>query len=276
MRSSTGKLSFLFIFLFFTALLLSAYTLYYLPEQMLNLSPAVDLLVLSQLQPAFVKVYVVSGITSVLGMLTIVYLLSQRQRPQVEFSSRAKEENGKVTQTSTVESGEQDISCAIDQHAIEKLMEAEESIKFCFDKALSMICNALEASQAAAYLTQKDEDKRWIELFSSYAYHLPDGEKVAFRLGEGLAGQVAKEGKLVNINTVPEGYIRILSGLGNASPRHLIILPLRESDEVIGVVEIASFREFSAQAEAELQQAFDKLALKLVNVDNVSLEKGKR
>ena len=111
--------------------------------------------------------------------------------------------------------------------------------------------------------------------FSSYAYHVPEGEKISFRFGEGLAGQVAKEGKMINIDAVPEGYIRILSGLGSASPRHLIIIPLKEADQVRGVVEIASFHSFSSQTEIELQQTFDKLALKLINDDNVSLENAK-
>jgi putative methionine-R-sulfoxide reductase with GAF domain len=119
---------------------------------------------------------------------------------------------------------------------------------------------------------KKKGNTRYIELFASFAYHVPEGEIVTFKFGEGLAGQVAKEGKLVNLQSVPEGYIQILSGLGSSSPTNLIIIPVRSEGEIIGVVEIASFKEFSQQHEVLLQSTFDKLSLKLVNNDNVSLK----
>jgi putative methionine-R-sulfoxide reductase with GAF domain len=76
---------------------------------------------------------------------------------------------------------------------------------------------------------------------------------VVYEFGEGLAGQVAKEGKSVNIRNVPEGYITVLSGLGNASPNALVIVPVWFNDQVAGVLEVASFREFSQEDQSYLQ-----------------------
>jgi len=272
MQAKTQKLGVTFTFLFFAALLFSAYTLYHLPIQLSQNSPVVDLMVLDQLQPVFIKIYLVLGLTGLIGMTTVALLISGRNT-SIDVLANAASEN----QEETVEIEEEDSEehMFINQVAIENLVESTEDKSECFSQALSQICNDLEASQAAAYVAKQKDEKRWIELFASYAYHVPEGESVTYRFGEGLAGQVAKEGKTVNIDTVPEGYVRILSGLGSASPRNLIIIPLKDAETVVGVVEIASFKSFGSKTELELQQAFAKLALKLINDHNVSLEKAK-
>jgi putative methionine-R-sulfoxide reductase with GAF domain len=272
MQANTQKLGVAFTFLFFAALLFSAYTLYQLPIQLLQTSPAVDLTVLDQLQPVFIKLYLVIGSTGLVSMVTITLLISKRKAGSDIITGIAVEEEEEVK---TMEEEETEEHTYINQAAVEDLVEGTEDAVSCFNKVLSQVCNDLEASQAAAYIAKQEDEKRWIELFASYAYHVPEGESVTYRFGEGLAGQVAKEGKIVNIDAVPDGYIRILSGLGSASPRNLIILPLKEADEVVGVVEIASFKAFSQKTELELQQAFSKLTLKLINDHNVSLEKAK-
>lgn len=272
MQANKHKLGVVFTFLFFAALLFSAYTLYELPIRLSQHATAVDLLVLDELKPVFIRIYLVLGLNALIGMTTISLLISSRGASQQQVRSARLEEEEIETDLSEEETEDQQL---IDQEAVENLVATVEDTASCFNKVLSRVCQDLEASQAAAYVTKQEEDKRWIELFASYAYHIPEGETVTYRFGEGLAGQVAKEGNTVNIDTVPEGYIRILSGLGSASPRNLIIIPLKEADTVVGVVEIASFKAFSANTELELQQAFAKLALKLINDHNVSLEKAK-
>lgn len=144
-----------------------------------------------------------------------------------------------------------------------------------FNKALSEVCKKLEACQAAAFRVTEEESCQAIELFASFAYHIPEGERVIFRFGEGVAGQVAKEGKTANINGVPEGYIKIISGLGKATPTHLLLIPIKSGKQVVGVVEIASFVPFDDQKVEMLELYFDKLALKVPLNDNVRLEEAK-
>lgn len=276
MQAITKRLGFGFTFLFFIGVVFSAYTLYQLPDQMMRVSPVIDLNVVSQLQPSLFRLYLVAGITALLGLSAVTMLIADSRSSERKRTSKAKQVERADKKSDVSESSGLDSELVIDPQAIESILASDEDITHAFNKALSLICKELEASQAAAYINRQENDTHYIELFASYAYHLPEGEKKTFKYGEGLAGQVAKEGKLVNINAVPEGYIQILSGLGSASPRHLIIIPLKEADEVIGVVEIASFHAFQPQHESALQQAFSKLALKLVNDDNVSLEKAKR
>ena len=67
---------------------------------------------------------------------------------------------------------------------------------------------------------------------------------MSFEMGEGLVGQVAQTGEVINLNEVPDGYIQVISGLGKASPSSLIIYPVKKNEEVIAVFELASFLPF--------------------------------
>ncbi|WP_432280567.1 HAMP domain-containing protein [Streptomyces luomodiensis] len=63
--------------------------------------------------------------------------------------------------------------------------------------------------------------------------------------GRGLVAQAALEKKRILINDVPPDYITISSGLGSALPASVVILPILYEDQVLGVIELASFSRFS-------------------------------
>ena len=129
------------------------------------------------------------------------------------------------------------------------------SFKVSQERVLNTVCKDLEASQAALFIAKKYEGRRILELFATYAYHIAESKTFHYEFGEGLAGQVAKEGKLINIRSVPDGYITILSGLGNASPTHLVIAPILHDGQVVAVMEVASFREFKHSDEEFIKEA---------------------
>ena len=58
-----------------------------------------------------------------------------------------------------------------------------------------------------------------------------------------------KAGKKINVSKIPEGYIKIVSGLGAAPPSHLAIIPIFDGNEVSYIVEIASFKKISEEEE---------------------------
>ncbi|MFE2607261.1 HAMP domain-containing protein [Streptomyces mirabilis] len=63
--------------------------------------------------------------------------------------------------------------------------------------------------------------------------------------GRGLITQAALEKKRILIADVPADYITINSGLGAALPANVVILPILFEDQVLGVIELASFSKFS-------------------------------
>ncbi|HVL83211.1 MAG TPA: ATP-binding protein, partial [Pseudonocardia sp.] len=82
-------------------------------------------------------------------------------------------------------------------------------------------------------------------------YALADTTPVSFRAGEGLVGQAAMTKQVVRIDEVPHGYLPIRSGIGSASPRTIVVLPVLFEGESLGVIELGSVRAFS-----ELHVAF--------------------
>ncbi len=129
------------------------------------------------------------------------------------------------------------------------LSQLNRPLKEKFKYALEGLCKELEASIGAAFMTVRIEDKKYIEFVGGYAYHLPDSQYLRFEFGEGIAGQVAKSGKEINITAVPQGYITVISGLGKATPNYMMVIPVKSGENVLGVLEIASFKPFE---EAEL------------------------
>src|SRR5690606_6336518 len=78
--------------------------------------------------------------------------------------------------------------------------------------------------------------------------------------GEGLAGQAWQEGDIVYLTEVPQNYIRIASGLGDANPTSILIVPLKVNDQIFGVVEIASFNEFADFEKEFVQKIAETIA----------------
>ena len=85
-----------------------------------------------------------------------------------------------------------------------------------------------------------------LKLTSSYAYRERKSVANRFRLGEGLVGQCALEKKTILLTNAPPDYIQISSGLGEATPLNIIVLPVLFEGEVKAVIELASFHPFSA------------------------------
>jgi hypothetical protein len=80
---------------------------------------------------------------------------------------------------------------------------------------------------------------------AEYAYYSTE-PPLDFEKGSGLAGQVVKDKKSLFINNIPEGYVQVISGLGSHKPKYLAIIPIIDKEEVIGVVEIATFKSIEA------------------------------
>lgn len=100
------------------------------------------------------------------------------------------------------------------------------------------------ASYGVIYL-QNEEGESFYRKVASYAYNGCDVGSAGFAPGEGLVGQCARENRMLLLSQTPENYIRITSGLGEAKPASIIILPVTYEDQVISVIELATFKEFN-------------------------------
>ncbi|HET8858716.1 PAS domain S-box protein [Marivirga sp.] len=100
----------------------------------------------------------------------------------------------------------------------------------------------IEGNQGAIFLAGKDEVEEYLEMIGCYAYERRKLANKRISKGEGLVGQCMQEKDLIYITDVPERYIKITSGLGQASPRHILIIPLISDEKMVGAMELASFK----------------------------------
>lgn len=111
-------------------------------------------------------------------------------------------------------------------------------------EALSALIVYLDANQGAFYIVDEEGDESYLTLIALHAWGRKKYRQLQFEKGEGIAGQVWQEEQYIYLKEIPEDYIAITSGLGKAKPKTLLVVPLKINNETLGVLEIASFREY--------------------------------
>ncbi|MFC5271193.1 response regulator [Adhaeribacter terreus] len=120
-------------------------------------------------------------------------------------------------------------------------LRGEKEVRVLAQEVVNKLTNYLNAQIGAIYLYENGV----LRLAGSYAYHFRKDNNNEFKLGEGLIGQAALEKKSIIFSQVPEDYIRINSGLGNATPKNIVVYPFLHDNELKGVIEIGSAEAFS-------------------------------
>ncbi|MDJ1501924.1 PAS domain-containing protein [Xanthocytophaga agilis] len=98
-------------------------------------------------------------------------------------------------------------------------------------------------NQGGVFLIQEEDEKKYIELTGCIAYNKQKFIEKRLQWGQGLVGQCILEKESIYIEEVPSHYVSITSGLGEATPRSILLVPIAYKEEVLGVVEVASFRK---------------------------------
>jgi PAS domain S-box-containing protein len=106
---------------------------------------------------------------------------------------------------------------------------------------ISHLPRYLDAHQGAFFIYNEETSE--IFLSSSYAYSEVQKNR-KFKLGEGFIGQSIKTKDFIFIKDVPDNYIMLTSGLGEAKPKALMVIPLIYNEQVHGAIELATLNAF--------------------------------
>lgn len=132
---------------------------------------------------------------------------------------------------------------------------------------ITTITPLVEASYGVLYVKKGTGRAQELSKLASYAYVDSGIGAASFKIGEGLVGQAALENRTIVLNSVPDNYIQITSGLGKAGPTNLLILPVQFEGNVVAVIELASFGPFRPIQQTLLQQIASHFGSVFVNIE---------
>lgn len=228
-------------------------------------------------QSAQSMLWMVTG-QAILGFLALLFFLLGVQRRSASIRVENITLNGGILGKNYANGENQMDDDSLEGNAVilkelkKVIREGDNDKLHLLEKILWKICNVFDGVQGAMYLYQDSLTQPQVHFVAGYAFFTTEERKLSYQLGEGLIGQVAKNAHLLNISSLPEDYTKVVSGLGQANPQSLIILPIKNEDnKVMAVVEIASFSHFSPQDESTLEEMALLLAKELTEGEYYNL-----
>lgn len=132
---------------------------------------------------------------------------------------------------------------------------------------IKKLAEHLAVEQIGIFVLTKKNDKELLVLEAAYAYDKKKQLDTEVEIGESLVGKCAKEQKLIRIDDLPEGYTYIGSGLGEDTPKSLILLPLLHEKKLFGVLEIASLKRIPDNNINFLNVIAERISAEISNIN---------
>ncbi len=156
------------------------------------------------------------------------------------------------------------------QTQLSEKISGEQDVMTLARNIITFITTYLEAQVGVFYLLEEGEREQGrakrgkediLKLLASYAYIQRKGMTNDFQIGEGLIGQAALEKQRIIVTEIPEDYMSIQSGIGEAVPHQVLVMPFLYENAVKGVIEIGSFHEITDVQLEWLEQVMPNIGI---------------
>ncbi|WP_426446779.1 HAMP domain-containing protein [Paenibacillus sp. S-38] len=142
-----------------------------------------------------------------------------------------------------------------------RLLQGQRDLYAVCRMILSELAPLVSMQHGVIYINEPRNGEPVLALFASYAFQQRKHLSNEYRAGQGLVGQCLIEKQRILLTNVPGDYVVISSGLGESTPLNIVLLPIIFEDQVLAVLELASFRKFTEIDVAFLDQLTESIGI---------------
>jgi CheY-like chemotaxis protein/signal transduction histidine kinase/HAMP domain-containing protein len=144
-----------------------------------------------------------------------------------------------------------------------RMLQGQRDMTTVAQMVLSELAPLVDAQQGVFYVNTSPNGQPLMKLLGGYAYKKRKNLANEFRAGEGLVGQCTLERERILVTNVPANYVYVASGLGEAPPNNIVVLPVLFEGEVKAVIELSTFKTFSDTHLTFLDQLTESIGIVL-------------
>ena len=141
------------------------------------------------------------------------------------------------------------------------MMQGHRDLAIVAELMMDELAPLVDAQHGTFFLSEPVNGDTQLRLITGYGLRADKAAPIQYRLGQSLIGQSARSKRSIVVSDLPEGYVKISSGLGEAPPANLAVLPILFEDQVLGVIELASFTPFTPVQTDFLEQLTETLGV---------------
>jgi HAMP domain-containing protein/signal transduction histidine kinase/CheY-like chemotaxis protein len=148
-----------------------------------------------------------------------------------------------------------------------RMLQGQRDMKTVAQMVLSELAPLVDAQQGVFYVNNSDNGEPVMKLLGGYAYNKRKNLANEFHAGEGLVGQCSLEKERILVTNVPTNYVHVTSGLGEAPPNNIVVLPVLFEGESKAVIELSTFQTFSDTHLTFLDQLTESIGIVLNTIE---------
>lgn len=147
------------------------------------------------------------------------------------------------------------------------LRENVEDLEKLTSEITSHLTRYLNSQQAGFFVLKEENGEKIFDMTSLFAFERKKFADKKFKWGEGLIGASAIEQKTIFLKNTSNTFVDITSGLGKANPRSILIVPIKDNENIVhGVLEIASFKIFENFEVSFIEQVAESIGLTMATI----------